>query len=109
MTNPIVRDASVTALTRLNRAFGFEWTGVIKDVINPLWLGSARKANFFTPHNKHKSGQGKPQVSFQGERYGRLSNLLASASPWMTSLAASHLIFRPTNKEISPKWPGIAE
>src|SRR5436190_210939 len=49
------------------------------------------------------------QTSFQGSRYSRVSNLVASGSPTITSFLASHLILRLTSMEMSPRWPGMAE
>src|SRR5262245_8261447 len=45
----------------------------------------------------------EPQTSFQGSRYSRVSNLLASLSPTMTSFFASHLILRFTIMEMRPR------
>lgn len=47
-------------------------------------------------------------------RYARaraflVSDLLASASPTMTCLAASHFSLRPTTEAMYPRWPGVCE
>jgi hypothetical protein len=55
------------------------------------------------------AGRGLDQPSFHGGRKGRVSNSDASGSSKMSSFSASHLSFRPTSIEISPRWPGIAE
>ena len=43
------------------------------------------------------------QASFHGVRYSRLSSLLASASPTISSFSTFQRIFRPVSMEIKPK------
>ena len=49
------------------------------------------------------------QLNFHGARYSRVSSLLASGSPMITSRSAFHRIFRPVSMEMRPKCPGMAE